>query len=82
MRLARDSGRLQPAQLDAMDVMDAGVYVSKWEARVPKHAKVTLWGPLQAKEMIDLLPRDELPTVVAGDFNANWDASFTSLEQE
>lgn len=31
--------------------MDAGVYVSKWEARVPKHAKVTLWGPLQAKEM-------------------------------
>ncbi|MEA3165819.1 MAG: hypothetical protein QOJ26_685 [Thermoplasmata archaeon] len=34
-----------------MDVMDAGVYVSKWEARVPKHAKVTLWGPLQAKEM-------------------------------
>ena len=34
-----------------MDVMDAGVYVSKWEAAVPKHAKVTLWGPLQAKEM-------------------------------
>ncbi|HUR24491.1 MAG TPA: hypothetical protein VM327_00560 [Candidatus Thermoplasmatota archaeon] len=34
-----------------MDVIDAGVYVSKWEARVPKHAKVTLWGPLQAKEM-------------------------------
>jgi hypothetical protein len=34
-----------------VDVMDAGVYVSKWEARVPKHAKVTLWGPLQAKEM-------------------------------
>lgn len=34
-----------------MDVMDAGVFVSKWEARVPKHAKVTLWGPLQAKEM-------------------------------
>jgi hypothetical protein len=34
-----------------MDVMDAGVYVGKWEARVPKHAKVTLWGPLQAKEM-------------------------------
>ena len=34
-----------------MDVMDAGVYVSKWEARVPRHAKVTLWGPLQAREM-------------------------------
>lgn len=34
-----------------MDVMDAGVYVSKWEAHVPKHAQMTLWGPLQAKEM-------------------------------
>jgi hypothetical protein len=34
-----------------MDVMDAGVYVSKWEARVPRHAKMTLWGPLQAREM-------------------------------
>jgi hypothetical protein len=34
-----------------MDVMDAGVYVSKWEAPVPKHAKMTLWGPLQAREM-------------------------------
>lgn len=34
-----------------MDVMDAGVYVGKWEAGVPKHAKVTLWGPLAAKEM-------------------------------
>ncbi|MFO1534035.1 MAG: hypothetical protein ABR586_00020 [Thermoplasmatota archaeon] len=34
-----------------MDVMDAGVYVSKWEASVPKHTKMTLWGPLQAKEM-------------------------------
>jgi len=34
-----------------MDVLDAGVFVSKWEAAVPKHAKVTLWGPLQAKEM-------------------------------
>ena len=34
-----------------MDVMDAGVYVSKWEANVPKHTKMTLWGPLQAKEM-------------------------------
>jgi hypothetical protein len=34
-----------------MDVMDAGVYVGKWEAAVPKHTKMTLWGPLQAKEM-------------------------------
>ncbi|MHB8632795.1 MAG: hypothetical protein ACYDBQ_02340 [Thermoplasmatota archaeon] len=34
-----------------MDVLDAGVYVSLWEARVPKHAKMTLWGPLQAREM-------------------------------
>ena len=34
-----------------MDVMDAGVYVSKWEAKAPKHTKVTLWGPLAAKEM-------------------------------
>lgn len=34
-----------------MDVLDAGVFVSKWEAAVPRHAKVTLWGPLQAKEM-------------------------------
>jgi hypothetical protein len=34
-----------------MDVMDAGVYVSKWEAPVPKHTKMTMWGPLQAKEM-------------------------------
>lgn len=34
-----------------MDVMDAGVYVGKWEADVPKHTKTTLWGPLQAKEM-------------------------------
>jgi hypothetical protein len=34
-----------------MDVMDAGVYVSKWEAGAPKHTKVTLWGPLAAKEM-------------------------------
>src|SRR5688572_10550602 len=34
-----------------MDVMDAGVFVSKWESRAPKHTKVTLWGPLQAKEM-------------------------------
>lgn len=34
-----------------MDILDAGVFVSKWEARVPRHAKMTLWGPLQAKEM-------------------------------
>ena len=34
-----------------MDVLDAGVWVTKWEARVPKTAKMTLWGPLQAKEM-------------------------------
>src|ERR1041385_1465210 len=34
-----------------MDVMDAGVFVGKWEAKVPRHAKMTLWGPLQAKEM-------------------------------
>ena len=34
-----------------MDVLDAGVYVSKWEAHVPKHTKMTLWGPLQAREM-------------------------------
>jgi hypothetical protein len=34
-----------------MDVLDAGVYVGTWEAAVPKHAKVTLWGPLAAKEM-------------------------------
>lgn len=34
-----------------MDVLDAGVYVSKWEAKAPKHTKVTLWGPLAAKEM-------------------------------
>ncbi len=34
-----------------MDVLDAGVYVSKWEARVPRHAKMTMWGPLQAREM-------------------------------
>jgi hypothetical protein len=34
-----------------MDVLDAGVYVSKWEARVPRSAKSVMWGPLQAKEM-------------------------------
>ena len=34
-----------------MDVLDAGVYVSKWEARVPRSARSVMWGPLQAKEM-------------------------------
>lgn len=34
-----------------MDVLDAGVYVSKWEADVPKGLQTVLWGPLQAKEM-------------------------------
>lgn len=33
-----------------MDMMDAGVYVAKWEADVPK-LQTVLWGPLQAKEM-------------------------------
>src|SRR5690349_2051805 len=40
-----------PGGAQAMDVLDAGVYVTKWEARVPKSARMTLWGPLQAKEM-------------------------------
>lgn len=34
-----------------MDVMDAGVFVAKWEADVPKGIQTVLWGPLQAKEM-------------------------------
>ncbi|MEA3190538.1 MAG: hypothetical protein QOD77_1120 [Thermoplasmata archaeon] len=34
-----------------MDVLDAGVWVAKWEARVPKNARMTMWGPLQAREM-------------------------------
>ncbi len=34
-----------------MDVLDAGVYVSKWQAIVPKSIQVVLWGPLQAREM-------------------------------
>lgn len=34
-----------------MDVLDAGVYVSKWEAKVPRQTRMTMWGPLQAKEM-------------------------------
>lgn len=33
-----------------MDVLDAGVFVAKWEAEVPK-LQTVLWGPLQAKEM-------------------------------
>jgi len=35
----------------AMDVLDAGVFVSKWEAAVPRNTKMALWGPLQAKEL-------------------------------
>lgn len=34
-----------------MDVLDAGVFVSKWEAPVPKHTQMAMWGPLQAREM-------------------------------
>ncbi len=34
-----------------MDVLDAGVFVSKWEAAVPKHTAMAMWGPLQAREM-------------------------------
>lgn len=34
-----------------MDVLDAGVYLYKFVAPVPKSIKVVLWGPLQAKEM-------------------------------
>lgn len=34
-----------------MDVLDAGVFVSSWEAKVPRHTKMHLWGPLQAKEL-------------------------------
>ncbi len=33
-----------------MDVLDAGIWVAKWEAEVPK-LQTVLWGPLQAKEM-------------------------------
>lgn len=33
-----------------MDVLDAGAWVAKWEADVPK-LQTVLWGPLQAKEM-------------------------------
>jgi len=34
-----------------MDVLDAGVYVTKWEADVAKEARLVLWGPIQAREM-------------------------------
>ncbi|MEK6984996.1 MAG: hypothetical protein AABX89_01265 [Candidatus Thermoplasmatota archaeon] len=34
-----------------MDVLDAGVFVSKWEAPVPKQTQMAMWGPLQAREM-------------------------------
>ncbi len=34
-----------------MDVLDAGVYVAKWEANIPSELRTVLWGPLQAKEM-------------------------------
>lgn len=34
-----------------MDVMDAGVYLYKFVAAVPKSIRVVLWGPLQAREM-------------------------------
>lgn len=34
-----------------MDVLDAGVYVAKWEAAIPTEVRTVLWGPLQAKEM-------------------------------
>jgi hypothetical protein len=33
-----------------MDVLDAGVFVAKWEADVPP-LQTVLWGPLAAKEM-------------------------------
>ncbi|MGB0653405.1 MAG: hypothetical protein ACPGQL_09415 [Thermoplasmatota archaeon] len=36
---------------DAMDVYDAGVYVTRHEAAVPKGLRAVLWGPLQAKEL-------------------------------
>ncbi len=34
-----------------MDVLDAGVYVGKWEANVGTDVQTVLWGPLAAKEM-------------------------------
>ncbi len=34
-----------------MDVLDAGVYVTRYEADVPKSLRMVLWGPLQAREL-------------------------------
>lgn len=34
-----------------MDVLDAGVYAYRYQAKVPKALRVVLWGPLQAKEL-------------------------------
>jgi hypothetical protein len=34
----------------SMDVLDAGVYVAKWEAEVPP-LQTVIWGPIQAKEL-------------------------------
>ncbi len=34
-----------------MDVLDAGVFVAKFEATTPKGLRPVLWGPLQTKEM-------------------------------
>lgn len=34
-----------------MDALDAGVFVSRFEARLGKHTQMVLWGPLQAREM-------------------------------
>ncbi len=34
-----------------MDVLDAGVFVSRFEAPVPKGLRTVLWGPLQAREL-------------------------------
>lgn len=34
-----------------MDVLDAGVFVAKWEASVPRNTKMAMWGPLQAREL-------------------------------
>ncbi len=34
-----------------MDIIDAGVYVYKFVAAVPKSLRVVLWGPLQAREL-------------------------------
>lgn len=39
------------ARCPSVDVLDAGVFVSKWEADVPKGLRPVMWGPLQAREM-------------------------------